>query len=450
MKYQNILRALPLLSLMALGTTSCTFEQEDYFDESASLRLTHLNANLKSRLVAQSDGANHGWVIQYYVAGTDEMDFEGFNLFGKFYGNGKVNLASDHRYLRNGKAGTYTESMSTFDMLAEEGPVLAFNTWNDILTVFADPVDPTKAPGVLNSDGEGMNGDYNLVLKSFANNEIVFHGERHRAVARFIPCDRPWQQYINDVKTLKNSIANSSLTDYYVTNGSDTMYFSGLNKGVFVYGERVFDPLKRKVLNCVFTPQGFRIQHEDTLASTPFQEFVLSEAKDALHSLDGKVRVIPCWDTYMASHNTLWEMDANVFSAEQKSLLAQLSTEIAKASSSYSIKSIGFGKSSGGESVNGIVVTFYTNTAKTKTNTVGMEMGQKRVAYGQIEFTLADAPKVDKNMTAINNKATNLTSLVKQFASTVKGRYSVVPNDYFLPTGGTYTPVAGGTTFTLK
>ena len=35
--------------------TSCSFEQEDYFDENASLRVTHLNESLQDRLVAQSD-----------------------------------------------------------------------------------------------------------------------------------------------------------------------------------------------------------------------------------------------------------------------------------------------------------------------------------------------------------------------------------------------------------
>ncbi|MBR3400190.1 MAG: DUF4302 domain-containing protein, partial [Prevotella sp.] len=104
MKVKHIINTSLMCATAAMLSTSCTFEQEDFFDESASLRITHLNEDIQSRLVEQSTGENNGWVIQYFVAGTDELDFEGFNLFGRFYKDNKVTLASNHRYLRNGNA----------------------------------------------------------------------------------------------------------------------------------------------------------------------------------------------------------------------------------------------------------------------------------------------------------------------------------------------------------
>ena len=93
------------LGMMALAAiaTSCTFEQDDYFDETASLRVTHINENIKQRLVDQSAEGNYGWVMQYFVAGTDDYSFEGFNLFGRYFDDGKVTLAGNHRFLRNGR-----------------------------------------------------------------------------------------------------------------------------------------------------------------------------------------------------------------------------------------------------------------------------------------------------------------------------------------------------------
>ena len=97
------------LAMMATAvlTTACTFEQEDYFDESAALRITHLNENIQQRLVSQSDTTQgkHGWAIQYFVAGTDDYNFEGFNLFGRFTDKGTVTLGSNHSFLRNGNYG---------------------------------------------------------------------------------------------------------------------------------------------------------------------------------------------------------------------------------------------------------------------------------------------------------------------------------------------------------
>ena len=450
MTHKNIFHTCLVVLMGSLLTTACTFEQEDFFDETASLRIIHLNQNLQNRLVEQSAGANNGWVIQYFVAGTDDYDFEGFNLFGKFYDSGKVTLASNHRYLRNGKANQYTEANSTYEMLKEEGPVLSFNTWNDILTVFADPVDPSKAPSQLINDGEGMNGDHNFVLASLNPNDIRFHGERHRAEIRFVPCDRPWQTYINDVAALKSSITNTTLTSYYVTNAVDTMYFTGLSSGVFVYGERISDPLFKKTLSCVFTPQGFRINHADTLSGIPFQEFALTADKSKLLSEDGRIQVIACWDNYMVSHTAVWKLDPALFSAEQQSLYSQLEAEIKKHNSAWSIESIGIGQSSGTNKVFGLVITFYTNATQTKTNTAGLAMTTSRPAFGQYKVVTSPTDKIDKNMETINKKATQMESLTRQFAATLAGTYSVTPNDYFLPTGGDFTAIDGGTTFKLK
>lgn len=450
MTYKNIFRTMTLACAVVALSTSCKFEQDDLFEESASLRLTHQNENIKSRLVAESDASKNGWLIQYFVAGTDDYQFEGFNLFGRFYANGKVTLASDHRYLRDGNANKYTEHTSTYDMLSEEGTVLSFNTWNDILTVFVDPVDPTKAPGSLVSNGEGMYGDHNLVLKHFSENEILFYGERHTAITRMIPCDRPWQQYIADTKALKNRISSTSLNNYYVICGSDTMYFVGLSKGLYVYSERIVDPLNKKSLSCVFTPRGFRNENAETINGVSFQEFTIDKDTTALYSEDGKVKVVACWDRYMTSHAAIWELDSTIFTANQKAIASELNTMLKSFNSGWSLKSIGFGKSTGGNSVNGLVLTCYTNAAKTKTNTLGVESVVNRIAYGKLSVNTAADANIDKNMGAVDAKVPAFSAKVKEFAATLNGEYQVTPNDYFLPTGGTFAATNGGLTFRLK
>lgn len=428
----------------------CTFEQEDYFDETAALRVTHINQKIKDCLVQQSSGANHGWVIQYFVAGTDDYDFEGFNLFGGFEESGSVTLAGNHRFLRNGNANKYTEATSTFKMLAEEGPVLSFDTWNDVLTVFEDPVDPSAAPGSLVNDGEGMNGDHNLVLSSFEDNEILFHGERHRAAIRFIPCDRPWDEYIQIVNDMKNKISNTTLTSYYVTNGTDTMYFSRLNRGYFNYVDRLYDPLKNKVLSCVFTPQGFRLHHVDSLGVSAFQEFTLAEDGSKLLSEDGQTQVIACWDNYIVSKTAVWKIEPSTFTPEQASLYDQIAAELLKYNKNYVLESIGLGRSSGGNAVKGLVLTFYSNAAMTKTNTAGLSMSLSRLSYGNMELKYTSSDVADANMTAINKRATNLEQLTREFAATLNGTYEVTPNDYFLPTGAEFKSTAGAHIYKME
>ncbi len=440
----KFIASIAAIGLTAAAFTGCTrFEEDEFFDESAAVRAVHISNEVQNLLVS----APQGWVIQYHVGYSL---VEGFNLFANFNKGGKVTIAGDHRFLRDGNAGKYTESASLYEMLREESIVLSFNTWNDVLTPFVDPVSSKDAPNALNKDGIGMKGDQNLVLKSYNENEIILRGERYGAEIRLVKADRPWREYIADTETMKKNIANSTITSYYLTAGEkDTLYYVGLRAGRFRKSDRVNDPLRIDSIFCCFTPEGFRNEYKDTISGHTFQEFRLAADKSCLESEDRTVRVIPTWDIYMASHNAIWELDASMFSDEQSELYTQLAAEIKKFNTAWSLKSIGFGQSTGGNSINGLVLTCYTNAAKSKTNTLGMTVAQARVAYGLIEFTMGDTPVVDNNMNAAAKKATNLIELTKQFAATLMGRYTVTPNDYFLPTGGTYTPVGEGTAFTL-
>jgi len=439
------------VAVAAFALASCShFQEDNLFDENAALRVTHFNENLKSRLVAQSTDGNNGWVIQYFVAGSDEQTFEGFNLLGGFFENGKVTLASNHRFLRNGKANTYTESTSFYEMLQEEGPVLAFNIWNDVLTVFVDPVDPSSAPASLISDGEGMRGDQNLVFQGFEGNNILFRGQRNSSTVRFLPCDRPWKQYIADTEATRNYITNSAISSYYVICGSDTLYFKDLRSGIITYCERVNDPLFPSTINCVFSPTGFYLQHKNKIGETSFQEFTLAPDKTCLVSENDSVQVIATWDNYIINHSDVWELDATLFTEEQQNLFNEIASGVSKLNSKWLLKSIGMGRSTGKNAVNGLIITYYTDKAqaeknpdKAKTNNAGLQLTLTRPRAKQIGINCTEENVVDNNLSVFTARGTAVESLMRQFAATLSGTYDMVPNDYFLPTSVRCTPVDG-------
>ena len=173
----------------------------------ASLRVEHAIDQVRDNL----SSAENGWVMQYFC-GTGVAHFEGFNLFAKFDKNGKVTIAGNHRFLRDGNANKYTEANSLYSLLLEDGPVLAFNTWNDVLTPFVDPVAYYAAPNSLVKDGEGMQGDHNFVVMSNSDNEIILRGERHSAEVRLVKCDRSWADYIVASRTQASTNTTLSTT----------------------------------------------------------------------------------------------------------------------------------------------------------------------------------------------------------------------------------------------
>lgn len=428
-----------------MTTTSCRFEEDDYFDESASLRVEHAIDSVRTILTT----AENGWVMQYFC-GTGVKHFEGFNLFARFTEGGKVTLAGNHRMLRNGNAGKYTEAASLYSLLLEDGPVLAFNTWNDVLTPFVDPVSPWSAPNTLVKDGEGMKGDNNFVIMSYSDDQIIMRGERYQAEVRLTKCPTSWTDYIADTDKMKNYIANTSVTNYYVTDeDGDTLYFQGLRGGSFRYCENLTNAVKVDSLMCVFTPKGFRVSSTAKLGDNSFHEFTLSEDSTCLYSEDNKVKVEACWDNYVVSHTDVWDFDVEKFSTEQKSLYDQLDEELKVYNKNCSLANIGIGKSSGSGAVLGLVVTFYTNTAKTKTNTMGLTLDMSRPAYGLLRIVSTPEDAADRNMTSIASRAENILPIVRSFAATLNGVYEVTPNSYFLPTGGDFKAISGGTTFKL-
>ena len=426
----------------------CTrFEEEDLFQESPALRIEHNAEKLQKILV----DAPQGWVVQYYT-GRGVSVFEGFNLFAKFDKNGKVTMAGNHRFLRNGNAGKYSEASSLYELILEDGLVLAFNTWNDILTPFVDPVAFWAAPKNLVKDGEGMQGDQNLVVMKMNENEVIFRGERYDAEVRMVKADRDWQTYIDDTEAMKSRITNSAINSYYITDGDTVMYFSGLRGGRYLFCESLVDSRKKDKdsLSCCFTPTGFRNERVDTIGTHTFQEFKLNEAGTALVSEDGSVQVIATWDNYIVNARTaVWNFDQEKVSEEQKSLLEQINAEANRFNKNYSLAQVGLGRSSGNKAVKGLVFTFYTNTAKTKTITAGVSLTTSLPDYGQMQISYSDEEVIDQNLTNMG-KNSNVEPLVRQFAATLSGTYDIIPDDYFLPKGCELHAVGGGNEYILK
>lgn len=429
------------VALAAIALAGCTrFEEEDLFEESAALRIEHNADKLQEILL----DAPQGWVVQYHT-GQGVAVFEGFNLFAKFEKSGKVTLAGDHRYLRDGKANTYTEAVSLYELIREDGLVLAFNTWNDVLTPFVDPVAYWEAPDNLLKDGEGMQGDQNFVVTSMKPDELIFRGERYDATIRMVKADREWQTYISDTKAMKERFTSDAINSYYIMAGDVTMYCVGLRDGRYRISERVKDPLQTDSISCCFTPTGFRNEREYTLADHTFQEFKMNEDGSALVSEDGTVRIIATWDSYLAETSDIMWMDPESLSADLKVLYDKIDDALVAGSRNNSLSRIGIGKTLNPNNVTGLVIQWFSNARKTATKMGGMALTRTNPAYGQL--------KIDSQFDIMDNemkaKAEGVLEAVKSFGAALNGTYLMQPTSYFVPSTTTFTSSDGSKSFKL-
>lgn len=434
------------LALATIAFASCSrFQEEDLFEESAALRIEHNSDKLQEILV----NAPQGWVMQYYT-GRGVSIFEGFNLFAKFEKDGKVTLAGNHRFLRDGNAGKYTECSSLYELIREDGLVLAFNTWNDVLTPFVDPVAFWAAPDNLYKDGAGMQGDQNLVVTFMSENELRFRGERYNGQIRMVKADRDWQTYINDTEAMKSLITSKALDSYYITTGFETMYCVGLRDGRYRISERIKNPLKVDSISCCFTPTGFRNERPDTLDGHLFQEFKMNEEGTALVNEDGTVRIIGTWDTYIAENTEVMWMDSETMSADLRALYDQLAAALQTIRSTYTLERVGLGNSQviqGKDMVNGLVIE-WKPSKRVQPVRGGLALKRSVPAMGQMTITCADDAKIDEELKGTMNAT--VESAVRAMGAALAGTYEMTANSNFVPTAAHFQSVDSEKSFRIS
>lgn len=294
------------LSLLATATlSSCLFEEDDIFDETAALRGQHYSDKITDVLFTPENG----WVMQYFA----NADSKGYNIYARFYENGAVVLTSDHEYVRNNKSGAMVSDTSTYVLNEQDGPVLSFNSWNDILSVFTDPVDPES----LAEDGEGLGGDNEFVVMQVNENDIIMRGERHEAEVRLVKCDRPQADYIETVRATESDILNSLVDEFFIVSQQDgmvdTIFTYDMNDGVFDFTNIQGEDRVDRSLAYICAPEGVRFQSEyafdfytvqgkdTTFWQTKSHELVYSADKNSLVNEDGTLTLHPNWASYVNS-----------------------------------------------------------------------------------------------------------------------------------------------------
>lgn len=436
-----------MVAVVSTAFTSCRFEDEDLFDESPALRIEHTGDKLKQILTE----APNGWVMQYFC-GKDISQFEGFNLFAKFDKNGKVTFAGNHRYLRDGNANKYTEAVSTYDLQKEDGLVLEFSTWNDVLTPFSDPVSPWLAPTYVVKNGEGMHGDHNFCVLTINDNEVIMIGQRHQATVRLVKCDRTWTQYIDDTEAMKKKIWSDDIHSLYVMDDEQTLYMDNaktVNKhdGVFRFCDDLVyrNAVKADSVAFVFTPKGLRFENVQTVGHSKFQEMTLSEDNSALVSEDGNVKMMATWDLYLAQSEAIQWIDAESLSADLKPLYDAIDKALTANNKNYTLARIGIGRTTNPNNVLGLCVQWFTNTRKTSRSMGGLALTRSMPSKAQIAIACDENANIDNNMKA---RSAEVQAAVRALGAAIAKTYNVTPGSYFLPSAAKFVSVDGTTSFT--
>ncbi len=216
---KNIYITLLSLSIFSLVFVACREEESDIFEGTVSNRISKKCTEINEVLLS----APNGWLMNYY---PDPEYSGGYNILMAFSGKEDVLMQGDSFF----PSGTFP---SLYAVEGTQGPILNFNTCNEVLHRLADPS--------LYYIGEGMRGDIEFVWNrtSENNDTIYFTGKKRGYIVQLVKYqDSDWNSYISKVNTNIDAFSTRFFKNVSITGGETYVVggYHSVNRSSYTIG----------------------------------------------------------------------------------------------------------------------------------------------------------------------------------------------------------------------
>ena len=288
---------LILLAVMSLAFTSCLMEEKEIFDKTPAERMDAYLQEYRSILASNEEG----WLLQYYA--EENQSYGGYAYILKFTESDVTawfQLADD-----------VTKSVTTlYKMTPDDGPVLAFDTYNEYIHYFATP---------NINDYEALHGDYEfrLVGKNDDASEVYIKGRRSGNLLKLVKFSGDPVAYLNACNEVQTGMASPAYK--LVVNGVEGT--CSLSTNVFTYsysvttgeGEAATTETFEGSSAMCYIPEGAVLYNPVTIDGVEYTKFVYNATDLTLATEDGKVviyQVIPPINQQFVTGNWFFKYSA--------------------------------------------------------------------------------------------------------------------------------------------
>lgn len=160
---------LVLMGLFAATMVACSRDEESLFEKPAAQRAQEAIENAFDVLTSNEAG----WEMAYFP--NLEASAKGYNMVLKFNKNGNVSATAKNSSTTMNKI--MTDTASTWAVKSDYGPILTFDTYNDVFHAFSDPQD----------NGAGLLGDYEFLILKATPELVLLKGKKHSAYSVMRP-----------------------------------------------------------------------------------------------------------------------------------------------------------------------------------------------------------------------------------------------------------------------
>lgn len=191
-----------LMTLLLVVAGSCGQKQDKIFRGSSAVRTQQQIDALSTALAAHPNG----WSVAYFY-GAAQAEHGGTTLLWKFDAESSTAEAAS---IYTGVDKTFT---STYTVKANGGALLTFDTYNKAVHYFSDPI----APGETVGDNLGLEGDFEFIVQSIADDKIVLVSSKYRTPVIMTPLadNADWTAILEAAQTEETNLL-APIYEFYV------------------------------------------------------------------------------------------------------------------------------------------------------------------------------------------------------------------------------------------
>ena len=206
---------LVMIALLAATFAACSRDEESLFDKPAAIRAQEAIENAFDVLTS----AENGWEMAYFP--NLEASAKGYNMVVKFNKNGNVSVTAKNSATTMNNI--MTDTASTWAVKSDYGPILTFDTYNDVFHAFSDP----------QNDGAGLLGDYEFLILKATPELVLLKGKKHSAYTVMRPMKNAnLEDYFAACEKMQSKLfGNNNIVT--LTQGNNKMYLYKGAEGQF-------------------------------------------------------------------------------------------------------------------------------------------------------------------------------------------------------------------------
>ncbi len=322
---------LMIIGLLAATFVACDRDEESLFDKPAAVRAQEAVENAFDVLTSNESG----WEMAYFP--NLEASAKGYNMVLKFSKNGNVSVTAKNSATTMNKI--VTDSASTWAVKSDYGPILTFDTYNDVFHAFSDPQE----------NGAGLLGDYEFLILKATPELVLLKGKKHSAytvmrpmknhdlTAYFAACEKMQTKLFgnNNIVTL-----HQGDNKMYLYKGADGQFQSAAYGSALVAEAATYHPLCATE-DGIIVSTGFG---EDVHDHIFYYDSIKGELKSEKGAVMNAGNLNVLFGAYFTDNAFGWAIDPTGLEAVD-ALLADVNTAMKNTSAKMKVMGYGYKQS---------------------------------------------------------------------------------------------------------